>query len=252
MKVFKNIHEAYHEILEDVLYFSDYKCAPRGQAIREILDYQIRISNPVAEPIKTADAERNLVIVKYTSEETALYDSKSNRVEDFAKASKFWEKIANPDGTINSAYGHLIWEKKSLGNPLLEAQLNPHKNLVDYLYTPWTWCVESLKADKDTRQALLRFSLPEHHYSGNKDFVCTLSGSWAIREDKLNFSVVMRSNDIVKGFCYDCPWFISLMDKMIEELKPTYPNLTKGHYTHLAHSLHMYERDIDIVKKMLG
>lgn len=253
MKTFTTIHDAYKGILEDVLFYPDYKCAPRGQAIREILDYQFRILSPVAESIRTADPERNVTIERYTAEETALYDSKSNLASDFAKASKFWNMIANPDGTINSAYGHLIWSKKSLGDPVMEVgrDLALYENKTCYR-TPWEWCVESLKADKDTRQALLRFSLPEHHWVGNKDFVCTISGNFLIRDDKLNFSVIMRSNDVVKGACYDLPWFISLIQRMVDELKSTYPNLAVGHYTHLAHSMHMYERDLDIVKRMIG
>ena len=57
---------------------------------------------------------------------------------------------------------------------------------------------------------------------------------------------------MVKGAVYDWPWFCSLMDQMVEELKPVYPNLTKGYYTHTTHSLHIYERDLKTVQKMLG
>ena len=39
---------------------------------------------------------------------------------------------------------------------------------------------------------------------------------------------------------------------MVEELKPTYPNLTKGSYTHTVHSLHIYERDTEKILKMIG
>jgi thymidylate synthase len=81
---------------------------------------------------------------------------------------------------------------------------------------------------------------------------CTLHGNWLIREDKLHLSIVMRSNDLVKGLAYDLPWFCSLMDKMIEELKPTYPTLTKGHYTHTVHSIHIYDSDEKVIRKMLG
>lgn len=261
MRTFETIHKAYQGLLMDVVDSPDYICAPRGLPIREILDYQFRILKPEAVSIVTRDPERNLVIDRYTQQEMALYDSKSNLVADFAKASKFWEKIANPDGTINSAYGHLIWEKQSLGDHIYEMNEAHIKgpitkewlNKKDACYrTPWDWCVQSLKADKDTRQALLRFSLPEHHWVGNKDFVCTLSGNFLIRDNKLHFSVAMRSNDVVKGFAYDGSWFISLMYKMVSELKATYPDLEVGHYTHMAHSLHMYEKDLPTVLKMLG
>lgn len=200
------------------------------------------IENPTAEPIKTSDEERNAVIAAYFEKEKELYDSCSNKVIDFEKASKFWAKLANPDGTINSAYGHLLWYKKSQGNPQFGKEF----------VTPWEWAKESLIQDKDTRQAIAHFSLPEHHWFGNKDQVCTLHAKFTIRDEKLNLSVVMRSNDVVKGLVYDLPWFVSLMDRMIADLKPTYPDLQKGTYRHLAHSMHIYDRDVETVRRMLG
>jgi len=239
-QVYQTANEAYMDALHQVWDHPDFKCSPRGLMIREILDYSFTITNPVSEPIITNDLERNKVIADYTAKETELYDSGSNRVEDFAKASKFWNHLANPDGTINSAYGYLIWHNKSHGNPEFGGEMK----------TPWMWAKESLIDDKDTRQAILRFSLPEHQWHGNKDQTCTMYGNFLIREDKLYFSVFMRSGDIVKGLVYDLSWFISLMDKMIEELKPTYPNLTKGHYTHTANSMHIYEKDEQAIMKM--
>jgi len=79
-----------------------------------------------------------------------------------------------------------------------------------------------------------------------------LNGNFHIREDKLFLSITMRSNDMMLGLVYDLPWFISLMDDMILELKDLYPNLTKGNYTHKVDSIHVYDRDEAKVLKMLG
>ena len=241
MKKFENIHTAYIGVLTDVRDDFDHLCAPRDKEIREIRDYMFRIEEPVAEPIITNDTKRNVVIERYTQAECDLYDSCSNKVEDFAKASSFWNQIQNPDGTINSAYGHLIWKNESFGN-----------EFEGVMRTPWAWAKESLIADKDTRQAFIKFSLPEHHWFGNKDQTCTMHGNFLIREDALNLTIIMRSNDVVLGLAYDLPWFISLIDRMLEELKPTYPELKKGSYTHLSHSMHMYEKDIKKINKMIG
>lgn len=248
MNQYHDIHTAYLGTLLDVLDYPHYKTAPRGMPIYEKIDYSFRVTNPVAEPVRTHDLERNKVIAEYTAKEIALYDSCSNRVEDFSKASKFWEKIANPDGTINSAYGYLIWKKKSLGDPEMENRATDALAM----RTPWEWAKESLIADKDTRQAVMRFSLPEHQYWGNKDQTCTMHGNWLIRENKLHFTVTMRSNDLNKGLVYDMTWFVSLMDKMTAELKEMYPELEKGSYTHIAHSSHIYVKDIPVINKMLG
>ena len=167
MTAYKDIHTAYLETLRDVFFNYDYRSSPRGLPIREKVDYKFIIENPVAEAIQTLDPDRNMVIESYLAKEMALYNSGSNSAEDFAKASKFWNKIKNPDDTINSAYGFLIWYYPSHGNPEFGGSM----------VTPWQWCVDSLKADKDTRQAVMRFNLPEHYWPGNKDFVCTMHGN---------------------------------------------------------------------------
>lgn len=264
MKIYKNIHEAYLGTLADVYDNPDYTCAPRGQTIREKLYYSFQITDPRDEAIRTNDDGRNKTIISYTAKECELYNSGTNLAEDFGKASKFWLKLANPDNTVNSAYGHLIKYKKSHGNPVYELH-DKMKNMSseavstflsqaakNSMRTPWEWCVESLRSDKDTRQAILRFSLPEHFYKGNKDLTCTLNGNFHIREDKLLFKVHMRSNDLTLGLVYDLPWFISLMGDMVDELKDLYPNLKVGTYTHTVDSIHIYDRDKEKILKMLG
>ena len=261
MKTYQTSHEAYVETLRDIYYNYDYRAAPRGLPVREKTDYTFRVLNPTNEPIVTKDPERNKVIEEYTRKEVELYNSCANTAEAFGKASKFWLNLANPDGTVNSAYGYLIWENKSHGNPYFEAIASGNEGMLEsgtshhlkqFKRTPWEWAKQSLIADKDTRQAILRFSLPSHQWNGNKDQTCTMHANFLIREDKLNLSVVMRSNDLVLGLVYDMPWFMSLIDRMVDELKPHYPNLTKGTYTHTVHSLHIYERNEEMVKRMIG
>lgn len=262
MKVYNTVSEAYLGTLSDVYNNPDVRSSPRGQPCREKLDYSFRVIKPDVSPIVTRDPKRNEVIAGYTAKEVELYDSCTNSAEDFGKASKFWLSLANPDGTVNSAYGHLIWAKKSHGSDfeqekyIAEAAKNPGEGNLYMMRsvrrTPWEWAKESLIRDKDTRQAILRFSLPEHQWMGNKDQTCTLSGNFLIRNDELHFSIVMRSNDLTLGLVYDLPWFCGLMDKMIDELKPFYPDLKKGHYTHIVHSLHIYERDETKILSMLG
>ena len=253
LNVFKTLSQAYMNMLASVWYSPDHRSAPRGQAVREILNHTFTVLYPTSQPIVTNDPERNKTIAEYMAKEHELYHSGSNNVADFAKASKFWNKLANPDGTVNSAYGYLIWHNKSHGNPLFENGKHEYQSThADYMRTPWDWTKQSLVQDKDTRQAILRFSLPEHAWVGNKDQVCTQHASFMIRDDKLHMTVVMRANDGTKGLAYDAPFFISLMEQMVEELLPTYPALAVGHYTHIAHSMHLYERDEQVVLAMLG
>lgn len=262
MKVYDNIHDAYLGSLADILDNPDSTSAPRGQKVREKFNYQFMVRNAKPDVIVTKDSERNVVIADYSKKEFDLYESCSNLAEDFGKASKFWLKLANPDGTVNSAYGYLIWKNKSHGSDFeskLE-QVSPPRfegdgSLSQYFpvrRTPWEWAKESLIADKDTRQAILRFSLPEHQWMGNKDQTCTLHGYFQIRDNRLSLTINMRSNDLTLGLVYDLPWFINLIHCMVAELKDVYPDLEAGDYTHYVHNLHIYDRDTDKILKMLG
>jgi len=56
----------------------------------------------------------------------------------------------------------------------------------------------------------------------------------------------------MRGLVYDLPWFVSLMYKMKDELKDVYPNLEIGPYTHTSHSMHLYEKDLETINKMIG
>ena len=140
----------------------------------------------------------------------------------------------NSDGTANSAYGNLLFtQKNKLG------------------LSQWEWAYESLKRDKDTRQAIMHFNNSSHQDFKTKDFVCTLNGVFTIRDNKLSLSVIMRSNDIHFGLIYDLPFFTLLLQQMRLQLLPIYPDLEIGTYTHHAVSLHVYERNFKLLNEML-
>ncbi len=257
MNVFRTPSSAYLGVLRDVLAADGpvgrlgdlaHRSAPRGMPIAEILAYAFCVEEPQQGPIVTLSAERNEVIARYTAHEFLLYDSKTRDVNDFAAAAKFWLRIANPDGTVNSAYGYLIDGRKVCGNMEFEAAAGGSDAK---MRTPWEWVIQSLRDDKDTRQAILHFSTPDHAWRGVKDFTCTLTCQFLIRKDRLFLIVNMRSNDVVRGLVYDMPWFISLMFKAKEELKSVYPNLEIGTYVHQAGSMHIYDQDRDTALKMI-
>lgn len=258
---YPNISMAYMHVLRYVFSLPSYSTAPRNQWTREALNHVFTVRDPKDMPLETCDGDRDRVMNDYALRELELYRRGSNKVEDFGKLSKFWNGLANPDGTINSAYGHLIWQEKSHGFPTFERR--PNDSLSAQMRTPWEWALTSLIMDRDSRQAFVRFSLPRHQWVGNKDQVCTMHMQFMIRQNALHSTVVMRSNDVVKGLAYDIRFFASLHENMIEHLRqgvkhPTtgehmcIQNLEPGSYTHIAHSMHMYEDDKEVVAKMLG
>ena len=225
--------DVYESLLNDVYNHYEYETAPRGMNIREITNCALVIRNPYSNLFK--NDVRNLPL-KYLKKELALYLSGRNDVDGFGNASKFWKKIANDDGTVNSAYGNLIF--KMTDTPEGKTQ--------------WEWMIESLIKDKDSRQAIMHFNQPVHQYSGVKDFPCTLEMTFHIRNDKLNATTTMRSNDVIKGTTFDVPFFTLLQQMALDVLRhKAYPELQMGSYTHIAHSMHLYESDFELVGNML-
>lgn len=106
--------------------------------------------------------------------------------------------------------------------------------------------VERLKADPDTRQAVVTIWNPELDLLANKrDYPCTILHQFRIRNNKLNMSVYMRSNDVWLGAAYDFFQFtrVQLAIASILGIEP-------GTYHHHVGSLHIYEQHYDSAESL--
>jgi thymidylate synthase len=106
--------------------------------------------------------------------------------------------------------------------------------------------VERLKADPDTRQAVVTIWNPELDLLSNKrDYPCTILHQFRIRNNKLNMSVYMRSNDVWLGAAYDFFQFtrVQLAIASILGIEP-------GTYHHHVGSLHIYEQHYDSAESL--
>jgi thymidylate synthase len=223
--------DCYKDLLQSLLENPEYTCAPRGMQINEITDLSFTIADPIS---CLYDNKRRGSQEKYIAAELLWYFSGRRDLEFIQKYASFWKQVANPDNTLNSAYGYLLFNRKN-----------------EYGKTQWQWAYDSLIADRDTRQAIMHFNTPDHQWDGNKDFVCTLSGNFHIRENKLNLTINMRSNDAILGTATDVAFFCILQIQMWYLLQQKYPDLELGTYTHYVHSMHIYERHFQLVKEML-
>jgi thymidylate synthase len=221
----------YEELLYELMTSPEYVTQPRDMKINEICDVSLVIENPL---YCLYSNEFRSSQFKYIAAEFLWYFMGRNDVEYISKFAKFWESIKNDDDTVNSSYGNLLFN-------------NPNEHGV----TQYQWALESLIGDKDSRQAVLHFNLPYHQRAGNKDFVCTMYGIFQIRNNKLNFTISMRSNDVILGLPTDIAFFAILQSQMLNHLQLTYPNLELGTYTHIANSSHIYERHFELAKKMI-
>jgi thymidylate synthase len=233
MRVFKGetFAEAYNYALGSIIHNPTYVSSPRGMKIFEMTDAAIVVEDPT---YCLYENDRRSSQFKYIAAELVWYFTGRNDADFITPYAKFWDQIKNKDGTVNSAYGNLIFTEE------LEDGRNQYR-----------WALDSLIQDKDSRQAIIHFNKPSHQWNGNKDFVCTLNGIFQIRDNKLNFTIDMRSNDLILGTPTDVAFFCLLQIQMLEHLRKYYPELELGTYTHIAHSLHLYERHFDLASEML-
>jgi thymidylate synthase len=229
----KNFAAVYEELLHELMNDPEYVTQPRDMKINELCDVALVIEDPLS---CLYENEVRSSQFKYIAAEFLWYFMGRNDVEYISKYAKFWETIQNEDGTVNSAYGNLIFNKKN-----------------EYGFTQYEWALESLLKDKDSRQAVLHFNLPSHQWNGNRDFVCTMYAIFQIRNSRLNFTVSMRSNDVILGLPTDVAFFVTLQSQLLNHLRnnPTYSELEMGTYTHIANSSHIYERHFEMANKMI-
>lgn len=101
----------------------------------------------------------------------------------------------------------------------------------------YDYVIEKLKNDRDTRQAVVTIWNPEYdNQEGKRDYPCTVLHQFRIRDNKLNMSVYMRSNDVWLGAAYDFFQFTRVQLAMCSVL-----NVEPGAYAHHVGSLHIYE-----------
>lgn len=156
---------------------------------------------------------------KYAELEWQWYLTKDPNPAMVAKEAKLWDRIRNQDGTVNSNYGYW-WSK--------EDQL--------------TNIIKKLSEDKHSRQAWVTI-YDGKLFSGSRlmDIPCTLSIGFRIRsisgeKDRLDMTVLMRSNDLWWGFCIDQYCFSKLQELVAQNL-----DMRAGEYHHFAADLHLYD-----------
>jgi thymidylate synthase len=233
MKVYSKdtFAEVYRDMLSDLMGPEGQTSNPRSSSTKEIVDVCLEIKNPISSLYKNKIRSSQS---KYIAAEFMWYFLGRNDVKFISKYAKFWERIANPDGTVNSSYGNLLF-----------------KNRNEHDLTEYEWALQSLVKDKDSRQAVMHFNLPKHQSFENKDFVCTMYASFLIRNNKLRMSVKMRSNDVILGLPTDVAFFTVLQQQMLMHLKETYPGLELGTYSHVVDSMHVYSTEYDRLNEML-
>lgn len=117
-------------------------------------------------------------------------------------------------------------------------------------------CLEVLKKDKTTRNAIIMYNRPEiykdYKRDGMHDMICTMYSHFFIRYNRLYMIHNMRSNDVRYGFiCSDLAWNCFVYQNMYEDLKSTYPDLEVGTIIWTSDSMHLYSRHFEDLKNFV-
>lgn len=199
--------------------------SPRGQKCLEIENYQFT-GDPLNRFCNFKSRNLNL---RYLVGELAWYLSGNRDNQMIEKYSKFWKEIKNEETPFyNSNYGYYIFQQGQLIH-----------------------CLDTLIKDPESRQAVIIIANLDNNLSQTKDKICTYSISFRIRENKLNMTVNMRSNDLILGLTVDYFQFSVIQEMLFVMLQDLYKDLELGTYTHKADSLHVYGRHFDMLEKIV-
>lgn len=207
----KTLSEAYNDLLENLML---------GDKVNDTLELTNVVLNIEKPSLEVIHFPYRKISENYLISELKWYWSADNSVETIGKAAKLWYNITDDGKTSNSAYGYILHKK--------------------YNYDQLQNVLEVLKNDINSRRAILNISDPQLNKLITKDLQCTIAIHFLVRNNKLNMTVYMRSNDIVYGLPYDSIYFMSIQNYLATEL-----NIEIGSYVHHATSMHLYKKDID-------
>ena len=148
----------------------------------------------------------------YAEFEWQWYLSGNKNAIEISKKAKIWLKCMDKYGEVNSNYGY---------------QWNKGKQ-IDYV-------IKELRNNKNSRRASISIYDAKNRDNFENDTPCTYAINFNIIDNKLNMSVMMRSNDLWFGFCNDQYCFSKLQQLIGKKL-----NMQIGTYYHFTNNLHLY------------
>lgn len=194
--------------------------SPRGLLTHELRPALLRLEDPT-DALCTKINRRGLSAEVAALEALQLIAGASTPELLFAAAPSFRKFFNHDEDQFDGAYG---------------PRVGPQMSAV----------VQRLEADPDTRQAIaVIYDGSDGARPTSRDYPCTLSLHFLVRDEKLCLATTMRSNDAWLGFPYDLFQFTQLQCSVAQVL-----NREVGDYTHLANSFHVYEPNFDNVDQL--
>ena len=206
-----------------------------GSVVGEVLNAVTIIEDPTRCILKSNIRK---LPMRYCIGELLWYLSGNKHLKAIQLYTSAWDRMSDNGNTVNSNYGEKIQNAKCEYSGEVFDQMEMVKEL--------------LLKDPASRQAVIHIKQPRdlNNYP-TKDVNCTVCLQFFIRNDKLYMTTYMRSNDLWMGFPNDIFQFTCMQVYLAMFL-----GIELGTYTHIAGSLHLYERDyqtsLENIKKLKG
>ena len=231
MKHFSTANRAWLYNLTHVMSDGELQ-SPRGMQTYEIIDHTC--SFDMNFPICFHQNRR--LSYKFMAAEAWWIISGSMFAEDIVPYNKHIEKFSDDGVIFNGNYGV------------------PFVHQLNYV-------VSTLIGDKTSRQAVMTIWRPNPIQT--KDYPCTISLMFMIRDGALHTKVTMRSQDLWLGQPYDffnfsmmsvtvLNYYNTVVRKLAHEVKQNYVPVLLGNLYWSAFSTHIYEPNFQDVSNMIG
>ncbi len=208
----------YVDLIQHMLHYGD-AASPRGIKTYEIEDATVYIDN-IYNTLPTG-VGRGTVPGIGAVEATQLLSGTSYPETVIAVGPQF-VNYTEDDGKFHGSYG---------------TRTNGQYNVM----------IDRLKKDPYSRQCVVTIWNPERDMLEKKrDYPCTILHQFRIRNNKLNMSVYMRSNDVWLGAAYDFFQFTRVQLAMCSVL-----GIEPGTYAHHVGSLHIYETNCEAASRLV-
>jgi len=185
-----------------------------------------------SQPVITNFHHRKMNLA-YAKREWLWYLGADPKDDSICEHATAWKKLQQDDGSFYSNYGQYLFGK-SEGQP-----------------SQFEYLIRTLRSDPQSRRASMTLLRAEHLYEGNTDTVCTYAINFFINQGYLCMTVMMRSNDVIWGLTNDafCFWNLHVFVHTI--LQVAMPHLMIGTYTHMANSMHVYDRHYGMIANIV-
>ena len=211
---YTNAKEAFEDLYQRIMIYGE-----DSNNTKQMHSVGFQIKNPMDNIIDTPWRKWKS---SYAEQEWNWYLSANPNAEEISKVASIWTSLMDEFGNVNSNYGYQ-WTRSN--------QLSKVINM--------------LRVIPSTRRASISIHDGKEIDKYSLDTPCTYAiNFYKDNNDCLSMQVMMRSNDLVYGFCNDQYCFSKLQQLVANEL-----NWPVGTYFHFTANMHIYERHFNMQSK---